>query len=369
MVAVVVASGCSHGGGTSGSSQAAATWPGKWCQAQPGITKDQLVGIMGTPTRASPASMTWSDDHYQFNAFLEDDGTTIRQLDTNEYSYTAAEKASEPCKSIRSKRGMEEQAQMQAQAASPMNRPACELVSQEKMSAILGSPVVASASGRDKCVYTAQSGKPTPYVEFSYDIGDGAAGMAGAGFAGSSQKGLTNNLEGIGDQAVAAGPALFIRTGDVRSWRRPRLAGDRSLVEGQELRRLGLALFAGGLIAALAMAVLLGVFANIDAHQPVTTDLDLHHVAGMSVFFSFFTVPVAVVLGVPSYWLLRRLDLLRVWVCSALGAAAGVLVPYTFHLTADVMGLVWFSLSGAAAGAVMGMLLRRVVYSKAIRKQ
>ena len=38
--------------------------------------------------------------------------------------------------------------------------------------------------------------------------------MAGAGFAGKHEPGLTSPYDGIGDQAVAAGPALFIRTGD-----------------------------------------------------------------------------------------------------------------------------------------------------------
>ncbi len=213
MVMAVIAAGCSHEGGGSASSGAAAGWPARWCQAQPGITRDQLVSIMGAPTNSLPTQMSWSNDHYQFNAFLEDDGT-VRQLDTNEYSYSAAEKASEPCRSIRSRRAMLEQAQAAQQAASPMNHPACELVSQDKMSAILGSPVTAAASGRDKCIYTAQGGKSTPYVEFSYDVGDGAVGMAGAGFAGKSQPGVANPLDGLGDQAFAAGPALFIRTGD-----------------------------------------------------------------------------------------------------------------------------------------------------------
>ena len=213
VVAVFAVAGCSHEGSGSGSAGVAASWPAKWCQAQPGITKEQLAGIMGAPTSSSPRSMSWSNDHYQFNAFLEDDGT-IRQLDTNEASYSDPEKASEPCKKVRSVEGMKAQAQMQAQAASPMNHPACELVSQEKMSSILGTPVTAAVDGRNKCIYTAQGGKSTPYVEFSYEIGDGAAGMAGAGFAGNSQPGLTNPLEGLGDQAVAAGPALFIRTGD-----------------------------------------------------------------------------------------------------------------------------------------------------------
>ncbi len=38
--------------------------------------------------------------------------------------------------------------------------------------------------------------------------------MAGVGFAEKSQSGLTSPLAGLGDQAVAAGPAFFIRTGD-----------------------------------------------------------------------------------------------------------------------------------------------------------
>jgi len=140
----------------------------------------------------------------------------------------------------------------------------------------------------------------------------------------------------------------------------PTSAESDTSLGGHEVRRVFLALFAGGLIAALAMAVLLAVFANIDAHVPVTTDLDLSHIVGMSVFFCFFTVPVAVILGVPFYWFLRRFGLLRVSVCSVLGASAGMLIPYVFHIEAALIGMVWFGLSGAAAGAMMGMLLRRI---------
>lgn len=140
----------------------------------------------------------------------------------------------------------------------------------------------------------------------------------------------------------------------------PTSAESDTSLGGREIRRLFLALFAGGLIAALAMALLLAVFANIDAHEPVTTDLDLSHVVGMSVFFCFFTVPAAVILGLPFYWFLRRFGLLNVPVCSVLGAAAGMLIPYVFHLKPALIGMVWFVLSGAAAGATMGMVLRRI---------
>jgi hypothetical protein len=38
--------------------------------------------------------------------------------------------------------------------------------------------------------------------------------MAGVGMAGRHEPGLASPYAGIGDQAAAVGPALFIRTGD-----------------------------------------------------------------------------------------------------------------------------------------------------------
>jgi hypothetical protein len=218
VVFVVLIAGCSGGSGTStsqGPAQDAAqgvasAWPTKWCQARPGISKEQLVSIMGQPTHAFPTQMSWSDDHYQFNAFLEQDGT-VRQLDINKASLTDAEKAALQCSDVRTQRSMA----AQSSAPPAQQRPTCEIVSQAEMSAILGAPVIAQPSGRSKCIYQSSgSGASGPYVEFSFDRGDGAAGMAGAGFAGKHEPGLTSPYDGIGDQAVAAGPALFIRTGD-----------------------------------------------------------------------------------------------------------------------------------------------------------
>ena len=208
VMVVMFVAGCSSENGAPASQDAAGTWPAKWCQAQPGISKEQLVGIMGQPTHAFPTQMSWSDRHYQFNAFLEQDGT-VRQLDINLASLTEAEKAALQCKDVRTQRSMAEQ----ASTPPATNRTACEIVSQAQMSAILGVPVVAQVSGRSKCVYKSD-GAGGPYVEFSFDPGDGAAGMAGAGFAEKHEPGLTSPYDGIGDQAVAAGPALFIRTGD-----------------------------------------------------------------------------------------------------------------------------------------------------------
>jgi hypothetical protein len=209
VLVVLLAAACSNGGGNAVPKAVSASWLAKWCQAQPGISRNDLVSLMGPPTSAHPTQMTWSDDHYAFYAFLEEDGATVRQLDINKASLSDAEKAALPCRDARSHRDTPEQA-----SAPPSNdRPACEIVTQETMSAILGKAVAAQSDGRSKCVY-----KPTdasfPYAEFSLDRGDGAAGMAGAGFAGKSQPGLTNPYDGIGDQAVAVGPALFIRTGD-----------------------------------------------------------------------------------------------------------------------------------------------------------
>jgi hypothetical protein len=58
------------------------------------------------------------------------------------------------------------------------------------------------------------------------------------------------------------------------------------------------------------------------------------------------------------------LHLLRVWVCTVTGAVVGIAIPYGFRLMGFTVSLpwqaiLWFGLSGAAAGAIMGALLRR----------
>lgn len=78
----------------------AKTWPAKWCQAQPGITRAQLEQIMGTPTQVDPEGESWSAYEFQFNAFFAADGT-VRQLDINDLELTAAEKASLACQTTR----------------------------------------------------------------------------------------------------------------------------------------------------------------------------------------------------------------------------------------------------------------------------
>ncbi len=202
---------CSGGGGQSGPSQAVAdAWPGKWCEATPGIAGQQLAILMGPPTSKSDTTMSWSAHQYQFNAFLDPDGS-VHQLDINFHSLSEAEKSAMKCDKVRTRESMD--AQTAAATPARATPDACTLVSAAEMSAILGSPVEAQAPKPAKCIYQPASGA-SPYVEFSVDWGDGAAGMAGVGFASAHEPGLTSPYDGLGDQAVAVGPALMIRTGE-----------------------------------------------------------------------------------------------------------------------------------------------------------
>ena len=200
---------------TSGVPRAVAeTWTAKWCQAQPGSTKEALVAIMGQPTGASPEHMSWSAHQFQFNAFLEPAGT-VRQLDINRHSLSEAEKAALPCDPVRTR----DSVAAAAEAAAP-SRPApraCALVTDAEMSAILGASVVGEpndrSTGRTVCTYKPASGI-SPYVELAVDWGGGAAAMAAMGMMGKIEPGLSSPYEGLGDKAAAVGPMLMIRTGE-----------------------------------------------------------------------------------------------------------------------------------------------------------
>lgn len=94
---------------------------------------------------------------------------------------------------------------------------ACELVTAEEMSAILGAPVRAEpndrSNGKTECIYSPVAGV-SPYVEFSVEWGSGEGAMMGVGMAAQAEPGLANPYDGLGDQAAAVGPALMIRTGE-----------------------------------------------------------------------------------------------------------------------------------------------------------
>ena len=216
VVCVGVLGGCSEGSRPTSSipKEVAGAWPAKWCEAQPGSTKEELVAIMGQPTSASPKQMSWSAHQFQFNAFLDPNGK-VEQLDINFHSLSDAEKAALQCGKVRTQDS--KAATAAATRTSRQSLRACALVTQAEMSAILGAPVVAEANdrsnGKTECIYQPASGI-SPYVEFSVDWGGGEAAMTAMGMMGKIEPGLANPYDGLGDQAAAVGPMLMIRAGE-----------------------------------------------------------------------------------------------------------------------------------------------------------
>jgi hypothetical protein len=129
--------------------------------------------------------------------------------------------------------------------------------------------------------------------------------------------------------------------------------------------RVGALLTVAGLAAAVALALLLIVFANVDAGQPMSTDLSPARVFWMSLAFCLFTLPVGCFVGFPMYWLARRFNLLRAWVGGLAGGAVGVATPYAFRLVgAEVQlgwpAILWFGLGGVLAGSIFALLARTI---------
>jgi hypothetical protein len=91
------------------------------------------------------------------------------------------------------------------------------MVTQAEMSAIVGSEVIAKNTdhsyGKTECIYTSKA-EVGPYVELSVSWGDGEAAMMGVGMLNRAEPGITSPYDGVGDQAIAVGPALMIQTGD-----------------------------------------------------------------------------------------------------------------------------------------------------------
>jgi len=202
--------GCSDSDSSGVAQSVADEWPVKWCQAQPGITKEQLVAIMGPSTSDFPTAVSWSAHQYQFNAFIEPDGT-VRQLDINPYSLSDAEKAALQCDNIRTKGSLA--ASAESTKPERIIPKACALVSEAEMSAIMSAAVVTEAIGDSTCIYrsTAEVG---PIVELTVRWGEGAGAMRGMGMANQSEPGLASPYVGIGDEAAAVGTGLMIRTGE-----------------------------------------------------------------------------------------------------------------------------------------------------------
>lgn len=86
---------------TSPSAKTASGWAGKWCQATMGMTRAELIALMGPPTHeaANGESISWFAFEWGFNAFFSSDGTT-NSLETAGHP-TAAQLAAIPCAEIR----------------------------------------------------------------------------------------------------------------------------------------------------------------------------------------------------------------------------------------------------------------------------
>src|SRR5512138_1407152 len=115
------------------------------------MTRDQLVALMGPPTSTTDTTMSWSAYQYQFNAFLAAGGV-VKQLDINTYSLSTAERAALKCGTVRTKPAQKKKPSAQTAHTST---PACALVTQAEMSAILGTRVLATPDersvGETKC--------------------------------------------------------------------------------------------------------------------------------------------------------------------------------------------------------------------------
>ncbi len=100
--------------------------------------------------------------------------------------------------------------------APPIQGSACEMVTQSEMSAILGVAVTTKdtthSAGETACTYAAPSGFPT--VQMEVDWGDGEAAMGAFAMISRNEPGIGTSYEGVGDQAVAIGPTLMIRSGE-----------------------------------------------------------------------------------------------------------------------------------------------------------
>ena len=93
---------------------------------------------------------------------------------------------------------------------------ACEMVTESEMSGILGVAVTAKdlthSSGATDCKWSTPSGFPA--VELEVDWGDGEVAMRAAAMMNQREPGITSPYDGLGDQAIAVGPALMIQTGE-----------------------------------------------------------------------------------------------------------------------------------------------------------
>ena len=111
LTCVALLAACSGGDSTAGVAQSVSdTWPAKWCETLPDVSKEQLLTTMGQPTTSLETQLTWSAPQYKyhFTAFFNADGT-VKQLEIMSYMLSDAEKAALPCDAVRvRKKSLEE---------------------------------------------------------------------------------------------------------------------------------------------------------------------------------------------------------------------------------------------------------------------
>jgi hypothetical protein len=96
----------------------------------------------------------------------------------------------------------------------PKELSACDFLSAEEMSTLLGGRVTRDPPSRgDTCVYSPAQ-ESGPFAELKFDPGDGQAAMMGAGLANRQEPGMVDPLAGVGDQALSVGPIVMIRRGE-----------------------------------------------------------------------------------------------------------------------------------------------------------
>ncbi len=99
-------------------------------------------------------------------------------------------------------------------AAAAAARTTCERVTAEQMAAVLGEPMNAEPVSNSECHYSPKSGSSMPMAQLQIDLGSAEAAMTASGMLNQMEPGMTDPYEGLGDQASAIGPAVWVRRGE-----------------------------------------------------------------------------------------------------------------------------------------------------------
>ena len=99
--------------------------------------------------------------------------------------------------------------------AKPQSK-ACDLITVEEMSQLLGATVVPTADegvGRTSCNW-APAGGGMPFAELKVEWGMGDAAMQAASMLSKREPGINDPYDDLGDEAWVTGPAVMIKKGD-----------------------------------------------------------------------------------------------------------------------------------------------------------